>query len=190
MLESIKRKEREYAIAEVKKQLKKEQEYIATYGGSELLSMEDDSTKGEREAEDLITYNAKRRDINSINSNSGEERKLDPFAEMNHDAHAELLKTREAQASSSSSSSSTTDEHSSNQESVVITAAPKLNQEAQRLEELRQQKLREQREDEEKKSKEEDEERKRKRELYDEQSILPAGRKTKLKFGLGKKLSL
>ena len=54
MLESIKRKEREYAIAEAKKQLKQEQRYIATYGGSELLSMEDDDTKDERVASTVV----------------------------------------------------------------------------------------------------------------------------------------
>ena len=181
MLESVKRKERENAVAQVRREILHEKEHIIKYGyDSELLSMEHDDEGHCDAKDDMAIYGARATvppsssvNVNNVNKN---ERNDDAFSEMNLDTRAAIA------SQSSEKSEEIVNNDNGDVQSMIIRAAPKLSAEAQRLEELKQRKVQEQQE--------EEEERRRKQEIYNEQAAVLTARKTKLSFGFGSKKKL
>ena len=192
MLESVKRKEREIAVAAVKAEILNEKRYVTKYEyGMELLSMDHQENEPDGFDNDMAVYGAKstssRDGKNHNDDNADISRKLDPFSKMNHETWGEEDSTM---APSSSRLSRKDDSGNGCMKQITITADPKLIAETQKLEELRLQKLQEHQQEEEARKKrqlDEEEERKRKKEAYEEQTALLSGRKTKLSFSIGKK---
>ena len=181
MLESVKRKEREAAIAAVKKEVLSEKDYVLRYGyGSELLSMENQKNEPEGADQDMAIYGAKY-DAGSVNTVNRNER-VDPLFE-NHDSTSELL----TGSTSSAYANVLNVSRNGSMKQAVNSDAQKLDIEARRLEKLKQKRMQQLQEEEEFQRRLQKEDEQRKKEIYEEQAAVLTGRKTKLSFSLGKK---
>ena len=187
MLESVKRKERESAVAAVKIEVLNEKRYVTQYGySSELLSMDHHEND-----EDMTIYGTNSTSSSGIRKDIGNNvtrgNKVDPFFEMNHDTWGEV-DSRVAPSSSVPSINYANDRKEAYMKQPMIVNDTKLQSDERRLEEIRLRKL-QQEEEAQKRRDLEEEERKRKKEEHEEQMAILSNRKTKLSFSLGKKRS-